>query len=163
MGAGYDKNQQIVSRAVVVGLIRGGDVLMLQRVNEAIWEAGSWQQPGGMVEGGEAIYEAAIREVREEVGVKVQSTDLKFLGVARYRESTGRDVSVYFFASEKWLGDPKNMELDKHMAIDWFPTNNMPVSTPEHAKLMFGDMSKVHFIEMLDGRIVYRADDWGSK
>ena len=47
----------------------GGRVLLVQRVNEP--SRGRWSIPGGMVELGETLVQAAEREVLEECGVEV--------------------------------------------------------------------------------------------
>ena len=52
-------------------------ILMLNR-NKKFW-MGIWNAVGGKIENGENIYEAAIREVKEETGLKIKETDLKYL------------------------------------------------------------------------------------
>jgi len=57
--------------AVAVGavVVCGGRVLLVQRANEP--SRGRWSIPGGMVEVGETLAQAAEREVLEECGVEV--------------------------------------------------------------------------------------------
>jgi 8-oxo-dGTP pyrophosphatase MutT (NUDIX family) len=157
-----DKVKAAESRAVVVGLMRDGRVLMLQRKDDAAWEPNSWQQPGGMVEKGESIHRAAERELYEETGVRVRPGDLSFLGIAVYRETDGRDVSVYFFGATDWKGNPRIAEPRKHQAMGWFPLNDMPENTPMHATQIFGNVGRTHFLEMIDGKVMYKAEGLGS-
>ncbi len=56
---------------VSVGVVTFKDekVLLIQRANEP--SKGRWSLPGGVVELGEPIRRAAIREVREECGIEI--------------------------------------------------------------------------------------------
>ncbi|MEZ5882333.1 MAG: NUDIX domain-containing protein [Paracoccaceae bacterium] len=53
--------------AVLAVVIRGGRVLLVQRANPP--DAGLWGFPGGKVEFGETLEQAAERELLEETGV----------------------------------------------------------------------------------------------
>ena len=57
---------------VAVGVVvkRGRQVLLVQRLNEP--SRGRWSLPGGAVELGETVPEAARREVQEECGLQVE-------------------------------------------------------------------------------------------
>lgn len=57
---------------VSVGVVAFKDekVLLIQRANEP--SKGRWSLPGGVVELGEPIRRAAIREVREECGIEIE-------------------------------------------------------------------------------------------
>lgn len=62
--------------AAVLGVIvRESQVLLVRRDNPP--DAGFWGFPGGKIEAGETIEQAAVREVREETGLEVicQSQD----------------------------------------------------------------------------------------
>ena len=61
---------------VVAALIeRGGEVLVARRKEEGE-RAGLWEFPGGKVEPGEGERAALARELREELGVRVQVGEL---------------------------------------------------------------------------------------
>ncbi len=60
-------------RAGVGVVIRGhGDTILLEKRRDCGW----WGLPGGRVEPGESLVEAAVREVREETGLTVEVTHL---------------------------------------------------------------------------------------
>ena len=147
----------MISRAVVVGLLRDSEVLMTQRSAGLTWEPNAWHQPGGMVELGESVHVVAIRETYEEVGVNVSMKDLRFLGIANYLETGGRDVSVYFFSTTRWEGEFRVMEKEKTQDMRWFPTDALPSGIPEHARIMFEDLAHPHFVELLDGRVIHES------
>jgi ADP-ribose pyrophosphatase YjhB (NUDIX family) len=53
-----------------IAVIRDGLVLLAARANEPM--RGVWTLPGGLVEAGEALAEAALRELSEEVGLTAE-------------------------------------------------------------------------------------------
>ena len=55
-------------------ILRNDQVLLVQRGSEPSY--GKWSVPGGLVELGESLQEAIMREVKEEVGLEVKVRDL---------------------------------------------------------------------------------------
>lgn len=66
----------------------GGRVLLFHAVTDDVGPAGWWELPGGGIHDGESYLEAAVREVREETGLRL---DPAVLGPPSWRrDSTWR-------------------------------------------------------------------------
>ncbi len=72
---------------------RQGRVLIVERGKAPL--AGFWSLPGGSVEPGEAVREAALRELREETGVAAALDHLVGLFEVIRRDAAG-DLAVHF-------------------------------------------------------------------
>lgn len=70
--------------AVSAAIIRNGRVLIVRRGRAPA--RGLFTLPGGVVEAGETLFEAAMREVREETTLEIEPVAL-----AGHREVIGRD------------------------------------------------------------------------
>jgi 8-oxo-dGTP diphosphatase len=101
--------------AVRAAIIRDGRILVARRARGPA--LGVWTLPGGVVEAGETLTQAIIREVAEETAIAIEP-----IALAGHREVVVRDdggrVSRHFvilcFASRWISGEPKlNEELDE--------------------------------------------------
>jgi 8-oxo-dGTP diphosphatase len=99
--------------AVSAAIIRDGRVLVACRARGPA--LGIWTMPGGVVEAGETLHDALVREIHEETGLTIEPVAL-----AGHREVVVRDdkgqVSRHFvimcFASRWIAGEPQlNDEL----------------------------------------------------
>lgn len=105
--------------AASIAVFREGRVLLARRA--AAPGAGLWSLPGGRVEPGETVAEAALRELGEEVGVKA-----RIEGVAGVRDIILRDEAgmltghfVVVAHAGLWLeGEPQTGE--EASAVGWF-------------------------------------------
>ena len=70
--------------AVSAAIIRDGHVLVARRARGA--STGVFTLPGGVVEAGETLHDAIVREVMEETGIVIEPVAL-----AGYREHVERD------------------------------------------------------------------------
>lgn len=80
--------------------------------------------PGGKVEDGEGLPEAAAREIWEEVGLTVPPADLSILGVRRYQVDGARGTD-FLFTTRSWEGTPH--PLHKTSEVGWFALDRLPV------------------------------------
>ena len=90
--------------AVGVACLRGREVLLIRRGNPPL--AGQWSLPGGRIEWGERVADAAIRELREETGVEAELAGLIDVidGVFTSRE-TGEVTRHYMLVdyAARWI------------------------------------------------------------
>lgn len=82
-----------VAAGVVVE--RDGGVLLVRR--RLAPRQGLWTFPGGFVDFGETPAEAAVRECREETGLRVEITDLLAV-VAGHEHRAGADIVIVYCA-----------------------------------------------------------------
>ena len=102
-----------------------GEMLLGLRSEKCRNEAGKWTAPGGCVEFGETLEEAAIRETREEYGIEVKVTRLLKLHNHILSDEKQHWVNPIFEA-RLVKGEPKMMEPDKIVKIGWFPLDRLP-------------------------------------
>ncbi|APZ51180.1 NUDIX hydrolase [Salipiger abyssi] len=57
--------------AILAVVLRGPDILLVRRANPP--DAGLWGFPGGKIESGESLQQAALRELKEETGVSAEA------------------------------------------------------------------------------------------
>ena len=100
--------------AVSAAIIRDGRVFIARRARGPA--LGVWTMPGGMVEAGETLSEALIREILEETSMTIEPVALAGHREVVVRDNDGR-VSRHFvilcFASRWISGETKlNDELD---------------------------------------------------
>ena len=82
--------------AVDVIIEVGPRIVLIRRKNPPF--AGSWALPGGFVECGERVEQAAEREAREETNLDVEVKELLGVYSAPERDPRGHVVSVCFIA-----------------------------------------------------------------
>jgi len=98
-----------------------GSFLLAQRPSDKIW-AGYWEFPGGKLESGETAYHALVRELKEELGITVETAYTWLTRVFTYPHAT---VRLRFFRVTAWSG-----ELHPHegQVFSWerSPSLNLP-------------------------------------
>lgn len=92
-------------RAAGVLLIQGDEYVLQYRDDKpTIYAPGTYSLWGGTLEGSELPQEGALRELREETGIILQSTNLiplhNYITVGEGPSSFGQSVHVYLFATK---------------------------------------------------------------
>ena len=99
--------------AVSAAIIRDGRVLVTQRARGP--GIGIWSMPGGVVEAGETLTEALLREIREETALTIEPVALAGYREVVVRDGDGRPLRhfvILCFASRWIAGEPQlNEEL----------------------------------------------------
>ena len=97
--------------AVGTIVVRDGYVLLARRGKAPA--LGRWSVPGGAVDVGESLEDAARREIREECGIEVELTDTMEV-IQRITRDDARRVHFHYVIVDyvaRWLsGEPKPSE-----------------------------------------------------
>src|SRR3954452_1557900 len=107
---------------VTVVVIRDGQVLLQLRADFQVWNL-----PGGFVESGESLADAAVREVREETGLAVRLTRLVGVYSRPHWRLGGNHQTV--FAAEVTGGSLQDFEPAETLEARFFDLNALPPST----------------------------------
>ena len=92
-------------------LVRKGAVLVEKRRKDDPSDPGLVVIPGGHVKKGESLEKALRREMREELGIKVEETSL--LVKRLYTASDDERQRIHYFHVEKWNGRIRSTEAER--------------------------------------------------
>lgn len=95
-----------------------GKIVLVHRKYEPI----GWALPGGFVEAGETVAQAAVREAKEETGLDVRLTALLHVYSDPSRDKRRPTLSVVFTATAN--GEP--VGGDDAAEARWFPLDALP-------------------------------------
>ena len=111
-------------------------MLLVKRTNTD-WASGQLNFPGGLLEEGETLINAAIREAYEEIDVMLSADNMNLVHVLQVRKSNmnTKDILGFYFLAEQWQGTPINNELHRHSEIGWFDLTNLPDKLTDHARI----------------------------
>ena len=109
--------QQWPKLGVSASIWRGGKVLLVQRAKPP---KGIWAFPGGHVEPGETLAEAAARELREETGMTAEFRGLLGLDDVIRRDADGLLTVHYVIASYLGIAGPEEpVAASDAAAVTW--------------------------------------------
>ena len=93
---------------VAAGILRdsSGRILITERLCDGPFD-GLWEFPGGKITDGESSAQALIRELAEELGIEV-ATSQPFMEL--HHEYPDRIVDIEFFLVTSWSGTPAGLE-----------------------------------------------------
>jgi 8-oxo-dGTP diphosphatase len=111
-----------------------GRILLLQRagsLDASRSTVGMWSNPGGEVDFGESVEEAAIREASEELGVEIEIERL--IGFSdQVLPGAGLHWHLVTFLARILRGEPRILEPDKSDDLRWFAVKDLPQNCGFH-------------------------------
>lgn len=126
----------VVAVADVDGVL---SVLLIERRNPPF--EGRWALPGGFVEKGELVADAAPRELREETGLEVGALELLGVYDTPGRDPRGWTVSAAYLAR---LGDERDVAgADDAGDARWFAVDELPELAFDHAQIAADALARV--------------------
>ncbi|MDY6774175.1 MAG: NUDIX hydrolase [Candidatus Nanohaloarchaea archaeon] len=100
---------------------KGGEIVLVKRARDPF--KGLWAIPGGHVEEGERVREAARREAREETGLEIEIEELHGVYDEPGRDPRGPVISISYTCSTE--GRNLDAATDAEEAR-WFPLDDLP-------------------------------------
>jgi ADP-ribose pyrophosphatase YjhB (NUDIX family) len=110
--------------AVHLFLIKNEKILLLRRYNTG-YEDGNYSVVAGHIDGNEHVYNAMIREAKEEAGINILKKHLKIIQTMHRRAETEERID-YFFVCKKWEREIKIMEPNKCDDLSWYSLKKLP-------------------------------------
>ena len=108
---------------VGVIIIRDRQLLLLKR--QSVHGAGTWSTPGGHLEFRESPEACAVREVKEETGVRIGDVGFRAITHDDFADSGKHYITIWmqgrFVAGRPAIKAPYEMS-----AVDWFPLDALP-------------------------------------
>jgi 8-oxo-dGTP diphosphatase len=132
--------------------MRRADSVLLQLRGGTGYMDGFWAAAAaGHVELGESVYEAAAREAQEEVGVTIDPRDLRALCAMHRTHGNAKPIDErvdFFFDCTHWRGEPRMVEADKAVDLQWFALDALPANVVPHERrvldaVLAGDLPAV--------------------
>lgn len=118
-------NHQTPVPAVISVVLRESQIVLVKRANPP--DAGTWGFPGGKIELGEALEDAAVREVKEETGLDVRA-DGVLTCLDAFDIGPDGDIRFHYVLVAvlcEWIaGEPE--PADDALDADWFSTDALP-------------------------------------
>lgn len=138
--------------AIVVDLmlIRENDgkkeVLLALRKNTGYCD-GEYELPGGHLEAEEDIFDAMIRESKEELNIELKREDLKIEHILHHYK--GNRIK-FLISARKYDGTLQVGEPDKCEKLDWFDINKLPDNTEKRARRVLEEIQNGVFYDNSD-------------
>lgn len=103
----------------------------------------TWGLPGGKLDFSEDIKYCAVRELKEETGLIVNTNDLKLVGVSNAIFDNETHYITIIFEASKFTGKPTIIEPDKCSEWNFFSNDNLPENLFLPLKNWIDDIKKI--------------------
>ncbi len=125
-----------------VFFVRGEKILLLKRKNTGYMDG--WHSvPAGHIEDNESLTTGTLREIIEEVGIRLAKDDVKLVHVMHRKK---KDIRMdFFFLATDWMGEIVNVEPGKCEELLWFPIDELPENTVPYIRTAIENWQKKIF------------------
>ncbi|MDE1870416.1 MAG: NUDIX hydrolase [Candidatus Micrarchaeota archaeon] len=108
--------------------------LLLERKSSKKTEkAEGWGNIGGSIESGETPLRACVREVEEEIGVRIEPKALKLVQIKKSDISEPQSYVIHFFSTPIEEGTPIKLDGETH-SYKWFSLKRLPSRLMDDSK-----------------------------
>ena len=132
----YPRPMLTADCVVVRGVGEAREVLLVLRGGEPC--RGCWALPGGFMEMDETLEHCAVRELREETGLRVDEGALRLVGVFSRvdRDPRGRTVTGAYLVENGERRTENAVAGDDAAAVRWWPLRELPPLAFDHREVV---------------------------
>ncbi|MCP4354519.1 MAG: NUDIX domain-containing protein [Proteobacteria bacterium] len=138
--------------AVLLMLIEDNQILLLKRSNTGFMD-GAYCLPAGHLDSNETIREGMAREAYEEIGLKIEPTDLQ-VKLTMHIHFPDREYISCFLVAHKYTGKLENKEPHKCSELKFFPIDDLPEKVIPYVK---------QAIECYKNGVIYAESGWDNR
>ena len=120
-------------------------ILLMKRQNTG-YDDGKYELPGGHLEQGEDLYDALIREIKEELCIDVRREDISIIHLMHHY--TGERLNFIFEVNGEKI-EPKIGEPEKCSELRWVDINKLPNETTDKVKKIVKNIKANIFYDKL--------------
>ena len=146
-----DKKPETPKVGVAVFIEKAGKILMMFRDGSHC--AGTWSLPGGHMEIGETSLETCRREIKEEIGIKIDNIEKADFENTIFFDEGLHYITLYYKAIWDETQELKNMEPEKCKELRWVDAENPP-------NPVFSDLSKKVIVKYGEKQRDYEEKTW---
>ena len=119
-----------------------GAVLLCHRRADRAWFPNVWDLPGGHVRAGESASAALVRELREELAIKIAVPTTEPFAII---EDLELEIHLKVWFIEWWEGPPMNAAPEEHDRLGWFHRDELsplPLADDRYRTLLHDALSR---------------------
>ena len=121
-----------MDRVVAGALIQREQVLLGHRCASRVSYPSVWDLPGGHVELGESEPDALVRELAEELGVRISRPAARPIARLRLPTKHEPNVQLAIWVVTEWTGQVTNRAPKEHDDLRWFGAAELPALALAH-------------------------------
>ena len=118
-----------------------GEILFQRRCGSKLWPD-FLGLPAGHVDRGEDVYQALVREAREELNIDINSKDIEDTFVVNRVNKNLKPYYDVYFVIKNYKGIIKINEPNKCQELKWVLLDNMPEDVIEFEKIVLDNYEK---------------------
>ena len=111
-------------------------VLLMKRKNTG-YNDGEYELPGGHLEANEDLFDAMIREAKEELLIDLKRDDIKLIHLLHHYN--GERLN-FIFETDGTNLNPQIGEEEKCEKLEWFKINELPKETTDKVKQIINNI-----------------------
>lgn len=144
-------NKNLLHNEVAVFIINDNEQVLLQkRSANKRFDANKWALCAGHVDAGESLENAALRELKEEVGINISLNDLKLLAEKEFTIKDSNSHITYFYYVKSNLSENDfTIQKEELSEVKWFDLDKVIDMIKSKDETIVFKENRIHLFEKL--------------